>query len=86
MSDGSIDAPPTLGRVMNPKSVAIVGVSENSPWAHSAQRSLDSDAEFFFVHHKAQTVFGHEAYPQLSAIGKPVDAVFCALGAERIPH
>ena len=83
MSDRSIEAAPTLGRLMNPKSVAIVGVSESSPWAHSAQRSLDSDAEFYFVHHKAQRVFGHEVYPQLSAIGQPVDAVFCALGAER---
>ncbi|KKC06930.1 acetate--CoA ligase family protein [Mycobacterium nebraskense] len=74
---------PALDRLMNPRTVAFVGITEESRWAHAVTYSLDSDAESFFVHHKAQQVFGHQAYPDLRAIGRPVDVVFLALGAER---
>lgn len=74
---------PALDRLMNPKTVAFVGITEESRWAYSVRYSLDSDAEFFFVHHKADTVFGRRAYPDLRSIGQRVDAVFLALGAER---
>lgn len=72
---------PSLDRVMNPKTVVMVGISESSRWADSARRSLLSDAEFFFVHPRADSVFGHDTYPELRAIDGPVDAVFSALGA-----
>ena len=74
---------PALERLMNPRTVAFVGITEESRWAHSVKYSLDGDAEFYFVHHKAGKVFGHRAYPDLSAIEGSVDAVFLALGAER---
>jgi acyl-CoA synthetase (NDP forming) len=74
---------PAVDRLMNPRTVAFVGITEESRWAHSVKFSLDSDAESFFVHHKAEQVFGHRAYPDLRAIGRPIDAVFLALGAER---
>jgi acyl-CoA synthetase (NDP forming) len=68
---------------MNPRTVAFVGITEESRWSHSVKHSLGADAEFFFVHHKAEQVFGRRVYPDLRAIGQPVDAVFLALGAER---
>ncbi|MGB8387837.1 acetate--CoA ligase family protein [Mycobacterium sp.] len=74
---------PALDRLMNPRTVAFVGIAEESRWAYAVKYSLEADAEFFFVHHKAEQVFGHRAYPDLRAIGQPVDAVFLALGAER---
>lgn len=76
-------ARPALDRLMNPRTVAFVGITEDSRWAHSVRYSLDGGAECFFVHHKAEQAFGHRAYPDLRAIGRPVDAVFLALGAER---
>lgn len=72
---------PSLGRVMSPRTIAMVGISESSRWADSARRSLDSDAEFFFVHPRAESVFGQKPYRELRAIDRPVDAVFSALGA-----
>lgn len=74
---------PALDRLMNPRSVAFVGITDESRWAHCVRYSLDSDTEFFFVHHKADKVFDRRAYPDLRAIGRPVDAVFLALGARR---
>jgi acyl-CoA synthetase (NDP forming) len=74
---------PSLDRVVNPRTVAVVGVSETSTWADSARRSLQSDAQFFFVHPRAESVFGHETFPDVRSLGQPVDAVFSAVGAER---
>jgi acyl-CoA synthetase (NDP forming) len=77
------DGRPSLDRVLNPASVAIVGVSETSVFAGGARRSLQSDCEFFFVHPKATSVWGHPTFPELRAIGRPVDAVYSGVGAER---
>lgn len=74
---------PDLDRLLNPRSVAFVGITDDSRWAHAVKYSLDSDTEFFFVHHKAETVFGHKAYPDVRSLDRGVDAVFSALGAER---
>jgi acyl-CoA synthetase (NDP forming) len=74
---------PSLDRVMSPRTVAVVGIRESSAYAHAAQRSLASDAEFFFIHPQAESVFGHRTYPDLRTLGRPVDVVFSALGAAR---
>jgi acetate---CoA ligase (ADP-forming) len=74
---------PSLARVFDPRSVAIVGASENSPYGRNSQGTLDSDADVFYVHPRHESVFGRPAYPSLRAIGKPVDAVLSLLGAER---
>ena len=74
---------PDLDRLLNPRTVAFVGITDESRWAHAVEYSLDSDTEFFFVHHKADSAFGQRTYPDLRSIDRPVDAVFSALGAER---
>jgi acetate---CoA ligase (ADP-forming) len=76
---GAAEARPSLDRLLNPRTVAFVGISDESRWAHAVQYSLDSNTEFFFVHHKAERVFGHRTYADLRAIGQPVDAFFSAL-------
>ena len=50
---------PSLDRVLDPKSVAIVGASESSRYAANSLGTLDSDAEVFFVHPRHASVFGH---------------------------
>jgi acetate---CoA ligase (ADP-forming) len=72
-----------LQRTLVPRSVAIVGISETSRFASSAQRTLLSEAEIFFVHPKAETIFGHPVHRDLTAIGRPVDAVFSVVSADR---
>lgn len=74
---------PSLDRVANPKTIAVVGVSETSPFAGPVKASLASEAEFFFIHPKADSVFGYPTFPDLRALGRPVDAVYSAVGAER---
>ncbi|MFE6820926.1 acetate--CoA ligase family protein [Streptomyces sp. NPDC057690] len=72
-----------LDRVLHPRTVAVVGISDASKFGSGVRRSLVSETEFCFVHPKAEEVFGHPVFPDLRAIGRPVDAVFSAVGAER---
>jgi acyl-CoA synthetase (NDP forming) len=73
---------PSLHRVLDPKTVAIVGVSEQSQFVEGVRRTLESDAEVYFVHPKRPVVFGRATYPDLRAVGHPVDAVLSMVGAE----
>ncbi|WP_182377713.1 acetate--CoA ligase family protein [Nocardioides sp. WS12] len=73
----------SLDRTLNPRSVAVVGISDTSMLGSGVRRSLASDTEFFFVHPTATNVFGHQAFPDLASIGAPVDAVFSAVRADR---
>lgn len=72
-----------LRRVLNPHSIAFVGLSDTSPFADFVSPTLDSDAELFFVHPKHPTVMGHPTVARLSDIGRPVDAVMSVMSAER---
>ena len=74
---------PSLRRVLDPGSIAIVGASESSPYAINSRGTLDSDADVFYVHPGHDSVFGQATYPSLRAIGKPVDAVLSLMSAER---
>lgn len=74
---------PALDRLLNPATVAFVGIGEGSRWAHAVGRSLNSGVGCFFVHHKADTAFGQRTFRALSEIEHPVDVVFSGLGAER---
>lgn len=72
-----------LARTLSPRTVAIVGVSENSPWAGSARRTLEADCEVVFVHPKFDTLFGQQCFPDIRSIGRPLDVIFSAVSAER---
>lgn len=72
-----------LQRVLHPRSIAVVGMSDASAYAGSFARTLESDAELFFVHPREQTVFGRPAYPNLREVGVPVDTVFSLVSAAR---
>jgi acyl-CoA synthetase (NDP forming) len=80
---GSNDGRPSLDRVLNPKTVAIVGITESSGFADSARRSLQSDAEVVFVHPRAEQVFGRPTYRDLASIPQSVDAVLSCVSADR---
>lgn len=72
-----------LARTLSPRTVAIVGIGETSPWAGSAQRTLEADCDVVFVHPKYETVFGRPCFPDLASVGRSVDVVFSAVSAER---
>lgn len=72
-----------LARTLSPKTVAIVGISETSPWAGSAKRTLQADCDVVFVHPKYDSIFDRPCYPDIKSIGRAVDVVFSAVSAER---
>ena len=61
-----------LGRVLNPSSIAIVGLSDNSGFGDLVRPTLGSDAEVFFVNPRHDSVLGRPTVPTLTAIGRPV--------------
>jgi len=74
---------PSLARVLDPKTIAIVGASESSPYAANSRGTLDSDAKVYYVNPRHASVFGQGTVPDLRSIGTPVDAVLSLMSAER---
>jgi acyl-CoA synthetase (NDP forming) len=73
----------SLERTLKPSSVAVVGLSDSSPFAEYIEPTLDSDAEVFFVNPKHPTVFGRPTAKSLSDLGRPVDVVISTMAAAR---
>jgi acyl-CoA synthetase (NDP forming) len=71
-----------LDRLLYPRSIAVVGASESTPNA-GLVAMLERGLDVYPVNPRRDTVFGYRAYPSLSAIGRPVDAVLSLLDAER---
>jgi acyl-CoA synthetase (NDP forming) len=80
---GSRNQSAALQRVLKPRSIAIVGLSDNSQFLDYISPTLDSDAEVYFVHPKHPTVLGHRTYPSVTSIGRPLDVVLTVMSAER---
>jgi len=74
---------PSLARVLDPKTIAIVGASESSPYAVNSRGTLDSDAKVYYVNPRHASVFGQATVPDLRSIGTPVDAVLSLMSAQR---
>lgn len=71
-----------LGRVLNPSSVAIVGLSDNSRFADLVRPTLDSGADVFFVNPGHHSVLGYPTLPTLRSLDRPIDAVMSFMRAE----
>ena len=73
----------SIDKMLNPRSIAIVGASASSDKAgYQAVASLkEFKGEIFPVNPKATEILGHKAYPSLKAIGKSVDLVIFAVPA-----
>jgi len=70
--------------MLSPATVAVVGVSEQSAMSNNAVLPmLDADRQVHLVNPRRDTVYGQRAYPDLAAIGEPVDAVLSLVNAER---
>lgn len=72
-----------LERLLNPKTIAIVGLSDKSPVAGFIAPTLGSAAGVHFVHPTAETVLGVPAHRSISDIPGPIDAVLSVMSAER---
>ena len=74
--------PSSLSRVLSPRSVAIVGVSERRRMSDvAAGHLLNAGIELHLISSRAVTAYGRPVSPSLDALGKPVDAVLSLAGA-----
>jgi acetate---CoA ligase (ADP-forming) len=77
-----VPQPSSLSRVLSPRSVAIVGVSEGRRMSDvAAGHLLDAGIELQLVSSRAVTAYGCPVFPSLEALGRPVDAVLSLVGA-----
>jgi acyl-CoA synthetase (NDP forming) len=70
----------SLGRLLKPRSIAVVGMSSSRP-ASSVEPMLRGGADFYMVNPNRDQVAGVPTVPSLSSIGKPVDAVMSFMSA-----
>jgi acetate---CoA ligase (ADP-forming) len=73
----------SLSRLLSPRSVAIIGVSERRRMSNVAVgHLLNASIELYLVSPRAPAAYGRPTFPSLDAIGEPVDAVLSLIGAE----
>ncbi len=71
-----------LSRLFRPRSVAIVGASEKRARSNHAVKSLlQSDLDVYLVNPNQKQLHNRATTPSLSAIGRPIDAVFVMVSA-----
>ena len=72
----------SLRRLLNPRTVAFVGVSEDSKYAGAARRTMAGGTDVVFVHPTRSSVFdGIKTFPDLGSVDRRVDNVFSVLSA-----
>lgn len=72
-----------MQRLLEPKTIAVVGLSDSSGLREFIEPTLKSDAEVFFVNPNYDSVLGKKSYPDLASIDRPIDAVLSVMAAER---
>ena len=80
---------PNLDAVFHPKSIAIVGASDDVAKVSGQPMKyiLDSGwkGEIYPVNPTRDTILGYKAYPSITAIPDPVDAAVIVIGAAHVP-
>lgn len=81
---------PSLNRLFQPASVAVIGASEiPGKAAERRTRSLIQGGfpgKIFLINPKRDTLFGRRAYPSILAIGEEVDLVMIVVAPKLIPQ
>ncbi|MEA3018799.1 MAG: hypothetical protein QOI47_323, partial [Actinomycetota bacterium] len=70
-----------LGRLLRPKTIAFVGLSDGRAFVDTVAPTLESDAEIFIVNPNHDTVMDRKTVPTLASIDRPIDAVMSFLSA-----
>lgn len=77
--------PARLREFFNPRSVALIGVSDRNDMSWQVHRNLrmhDYDGQAFYVNSRRDEVHGQRTVRSLSAIGEPIDLAFVILGGD----
>src|SRR3954464_12204326 len=76
-----------LAKLLNPRSVAIVGASDRIGPGFNAWNALQHvgfEGRTYLVNPNKPELLGQKTYPSLDAIGADVDAVFVAVKADSV--
>jgi acyl-CoA synthetase (NDP forming) len=74
--------------MLNPSSLALVGVTESSAWSAGLIGNLRAhgyQGRLHLVNPRHETQFGMPCHPSVSAIGEPVDCAYVMTGADAVP-
>jgi acyl-CoA synthetase (NDP forming) len=71
-----------LARLLSPRTIAVVGMKDGSPFEPYFRPTLESDARIVMVNPRYDSVLGFPSHPTLTSVGEPVDAVYCVTNAE----
>lgn len=77
----------SLGRLLNPRSIAIVGANDKSGYGGRLMRNILSkkySGEIYPVNPSRKSLMGLTCYPSISAIGKPVDLAVIIVKVELV--
>ncbi|MCW2527498.1 MAG: CoA-binding domain protein [Pseudonocardiales bacterium] len=72
-----------LDRLLNPETIAIVGLSDRSPLGQFVSPTLASDARVTFVNPMHSSVLGRATVDSIHEVDTPIDAVLSLMSAER---
>lgn len=72
-----------LDRLLQPSTIAIVGLSDASGFLDGLRPTFDSDAEIFVVNPRYDRVMGRPTAKSLTDLDRPVDCVMSVMAAER---
>jgi acetyltransferase len=76
-----------LASLLDPRSIALIGASENSAWSRALAenlRELGYSGKLYPINPKRQEVFGLPCYPSVIDIPGPVDAFVIAISRDLI--
>lgn len=85
---GQLASPDRLERLFAPRSIAVVGASENSYWGSNVLRNLKAagyDGRIVPVNPRRASVFGIPCIASLRDLDQPVDLAYVAAPTEAVP-
>ncbi len=69
-----------LERLLNPRTIAVVGLSDRA--VENYRPTFESDAEVIVVNPRYETVNGQPTYKSLTDVGRPIDCVMSVMSAQ----
>src|SRR5258708_37726836 len=76
-----------MERLFAPRSIAIVGASDDSGWSRSTYANLRAGAfpgEIYCVNPRRETVHGQQAYPSLGSLPETEDLAYVLVGTDAV--
>ena len=79
--------PRRMERLFAPRSIAIVGASDDSGWSRYTYANLRAGGftgEIYCVNPRRETVHGQQAYPSLGSLPETVDLAYVLVGTNAV--